>query len=62
MIKLKISRTLYQVTVVGVSQASNAQKMKRVFPINMVLYVVSEPLILGFKSEISQNDKHLAKK
>ena len=47
-----ILRTLYQVTVVGMLQASNAQKMKRVFPMNMVLYVVSEPLILGFKSKI----------
>ena len=35
----------------GESQSSYAQNMKSVFPINMVLYVVSEPMILGFRSK-----------
>ena len=44
-------RTLNQVTVVGTSQASYAQNMKSVLPMKIVLYVVSEPIILGFKSK-----------
>ena len=47
----KILGTLNQVTVAGVSQSSYAQNMNSVLPMKMVLYVVSEPIILGFKSK-----------
>ena len=40
----------------GESQSLYAQNMKSVFPINMVLYVVSEPMILGFRSKIKNSD------